>query len=618
MEKRTMFRCLNRTALRLQCTWEESLPLAKAAGFEGSDLEIEPTGSAARYAETLARHGLRPGGCKPPFNFRDDIAATREGLMQIERDAHIASEAGCARFYTFILPYSDTLPWKENFQFHVKRLGPIAKVLADHGCRLGLEFLGPKTLRDGHKYAFIHTAQQMLELCEAVGPNCGLLLDAWHWYTSLGTVEDILALKPEQIVYVHINDAPAGIPIDQHTDHNRRVHGESGVIDLPGFLGALRTIGYDGPVTPEPFVNEFKEQSPKDVLGRVGARFQEVWTAKSRPRLPEKMRVIGIGGKKAWLTEKPVPRPEGNQVVIKLHASLICGSNMKAFFTEGEHINVGHEGAGEVVAVAHSTRLKVGDRVALAPLTACGVCEHCVRGDVIYCRNRPTPHGNFAQFTRTADVMCTKLPDDVSYLRGSMLGCGLGPAFEALQTLGVRGFDTVVISGLGPVGLGAVALGSFVGAEVIGLDPEKHRRDLAADLGASAVLDPTDSRIKDKLAEVTRGRGVSHGIDCSGKEPSQRLLIDCAAIRGRIAFVGENHETIPVSPSKDFIRKGLTVTGCWHMNTNDSVHLLNFLRRAPGKVDRLITHQFTFEEAQKAFDTFAGRHCAKVALLPWG
>lgn len=612
-----MFRCLNRSALRLQCSWEESLPLARSAGFEGSDVEIESDVSASRYADALARHGLRPGGSKLPFHFLDEIATTKEGLSQLERHARIASEIGCARFSTFVLPYSDTLPWKENSAFHTKRLGPIASVLAKHGCRLGLEFLGPKTLREGHKRAFVHTLQQMLDLCEAVGPNCGLLLDAWHWHTSLGTLEDILALSAEQVVYVHINDAPAGIPIEQHTDHHRRVHGETGVIDLPGFLDALRTIGYDGPVTPEPFVNEFKEQPPEDVLSRVGARFQDVWTRTPRPRLPERMKVVALGRKKAWLVEQPLPRPEGNQVVLRLRTTLLCGSNMKAFFADGEQINGGHEGAGEVVAVAHSTRLKPGDRVALAPITACGICDDCLKGDVIFCRNRPRFQGNFAQFTKVSDVMCTKLPEDVSDLHGAMLGCGLGPAFEAVRAVGARAFAPVIVSGLGPVGLGAVALAAFMGAEVIGLDPEEYRRKLACSVGASAVLDSTVPEVREQLLEITRGRGVVHGIECSGTESGERLLIELAAVRGKIAMVGENHGTIPISPSKDFIRKGLTLVGCWHTNLNDAHDLLDFIRRSPNTIDRLITHTFGFDEVQAAFETFAGRQCAKVALLPW-
>ena len=148
-----MFRCLNRPALRLECTWEESLPLAKAAGFEGSDLEIESNGSASQYAEAFAKHGLRPGGAKLPFNYRDEITATREGLAEVEKTARTAAEAGCTRFTQFILPFSDDLPWRDNLRFHIDRLGPIAKALADHGCSIGLEFMGPRTLRDDPKYS---------------------------------------------------------------------------------------------------------------------------------------------------------------------------------------------------------------------------------------------------------------------------------------------------------------------------------------------------------------------------------------------------------------------------------------------------------------------------------
>lgn len=175
----------------------------------------------------------------------------------------------------------------------------------------------------------------------------------------------------------------------------------------------------------------------------------------------------------------------------------------------------------------------------------------------------------------------------------------------------------MVISGLGPVGLGAVALGTFLGAEVIGLDPESHRRDLALQLGATAVLDPRREDIHERVGELTRGRGIEYGIDCSGQDSSERLLIDCAAIRGTIALAGENRDPLAITPGNDFIRKGLTLVGCWHMNMNDTGHVLNFLRRAPEKVDALITHTFPLAQAQEAFDTFAGRNCAKVILCPW-
>ena len=117
-------------------------------------------------------------------------------------------------------------------------------------------------MREGHRYVFVHTLEEMLELGALIGANVGLLLDSWHWYTSLGTVEEVLALEPRQVVYVHINDAPAGVPVERQQDLLRCLPGATGVEDLPGFLGALRTIGYDGPVVPEPFVPALAEMPP--------------------------------------------------------------------------------------------------------------------------------------------------------------------------------------------------------------------------------------------------------------------------------------------------------------------------------------------------------------------
>ncbi|MEN6549773.1 MAG: sugar phosphate isomerase/epimerase, partial [Armatimonadia bacterium] len=103
------------------------------------------------------------------------------------------------------------------------------------------------------KFEFIHTMEQMLELCSCLGQNAGLLLDAWHWYTSGGTLAQLKKLTNENVVYVHINDAPPDIALDDQVDSVRALPGETGVINLTGFLQVLRDIGYDGPVTPEPF-----------------------------------------------------------------------------------------------------------------------------------------------------------------------------------------------------------------------------------------------------------------------------------------------------------------------------------------------------------------------------
>jgi sugar phosphate isomerase/epimerase len=190
-----------------------------------------------------------------PVDFRSDEAAWKDGLAKLPRWAQAARAIGCPRTMTWIMPCSNDRPFEENRRFYIERFKPIAEILAEHGCSFGLEFIGPKTLWTSQKHPFIHEMGPMLEMCSEIGTNMGVLLDCWHWHTSGGTVEELLALRPEQVVYVHVNDAPLGVTMDEYIDNQRALPGATGVIDIGGFLNALRTIGYDGPVVPEPFGN---------------------------------------------------------------------------------------------------------------------------------------------------------------------------------------------------------------------------------------------------------------------------------------------------------------------------------------------------------------------------
>lgn len=272
-----MYPCLNPGTIGITLPWEDCLSLAKDNQFEGIDLPIDPQIPAARYTDALQQYGLKPGGTGLNFHVSQSDNQVAEALAALPAICQRAREVGQTRFNTWILSFSDTLTRKENFRLHTERLGKAARILADHGCRLGLEFLGPKTIRDGHRYAFIRTMEGMLELADALGPNVGLLLDAYHWYTSLGTVAELRSLDNNQVVYVHINDAPAGVPIEQQQDLVRCLPGATGVIDLAGFMQALVHIGYDGPVVPEPFVPELSQMAPEAAARQVGEAMQRVW-----------------------------------------------------------------------------------------------------------------------------------------------------------------------------------------------------------------------------------------------------------------------------------------------------------------------------------------------------
>jgi len=281
-----MFRNLQPGCVGIQADWQRALELAQLGGFEGVDLPVQQAaewqaaGKMDQVQEAMSAAKLRWGGFGMPFHFTADEETYRAGLDALPRLAAAAQEMGVSRTYTWVPPASDELEFDANFQFHVDRLRPIAEVLRDHGIRFGLEFIGPKTLRTGKRFEFIHTLDGMLELCEAIGTgNCGLLLDCWHWYTSEGGVEDLRRLKPMDIVYVHVNDAPVGVSVDQQIDNVRCLPGDTGVIDIVGFLTALQAVGYDGPVTPEPFNKGLNAMDDEDAARTVGAAMQKIWRA---------------------------------------------------------------------------------------------------------------------------------------------------------------------------------------------------------------------------------------------------------------------------------------------------------------------------------------------------
>ncbi len=257
---------------------EDFIAKAKVGGFTG--LELNPSllegRSATEVAETLAGEELVAAGFGMPVQFREDEARWKEDLEKLPAIAKTMSEFGMSRTFTWIMPGSNDKNFDQNYEFHVTRLKPVAAILADHGIRFGLEFVGPKTSRDSFRHPFVYTTHAMLRMAKEVGANCGLLLDSWHWYTSEGTEADILALNEQDVVYVHTNDAPAGIAVDDQLDHKRELPKATGVIDLDTFFGSLRKIGYQGPVVVEPFLASLKElPSDEDRLRKVGESLKQ-------------------------------------------------------------------------------------------------------------------------------------------------------------------------------------------------------------------------------------------------------------------------------------------------------------------------------------------------------
>jgi L-iditol 2-dehydrogenase len=336
----------------------------------------------------------------------------------------------------------------------------------------------------------------------------------------------------------------------------------------------------------------------------------------------EKMKVVAITGpSQCELVDRPEPVIRGEYVKVKIEAAPMC-TEFKAFKDGHGSEVIGHEAAGEVVEVSAPGRVRVGDRVVLMPLYPCGKCELCLSGDYIYCEHKVDPHAicesptgaaTYAQYALKQDWLLLPIPEEMSYQHASMACCGLGPTFGAMQNMRVDAFDTVLIVGLGPVGLGGVINAAYRGARVIGVETNPYRARLAMELGASAVVNPEDPDALAQIRALTGGRGVDKAIDCTAVPAAQQFAIQATRVRGHVSFVGWGGHI----DMGNMVPGGLTLQGAWHWNYNDAPRIMQVIRSSQSSIDRLITHTFPMSRVKEAWELQLSGQCGKVLLNPW-
>ena len=279
-----MYKTLSPGALGIRgLSLTESLKLAKETGFEGLDFSIAE--AAALADEHGADHvralfddaGVKYGAWGMTVRWQHED--WREDLAALPKYAALGAELGALRTSTWCPPSSTEREFDENFAWHLERFKAIAEVCSDHGIRFGIEFIGPQTLRPADQHDFIYNMEGMLELAAACGTgNVGLLLDVWHLYTSGGSVADMDKISNADIVNVHVNDAPLGLTMATYDDHDRRLPTETGVLPLEGFMKKLAALGYDGPVTPEPFSKRINAlDDPREAAAETAKYMERLW-----------------------------------------------------------------------------------------------------------------------------------------------------------------------------------------------------------------------------------------------------------------------------------------------------------------------------------------------------
>jgi sugar phosphate isomerase/epimerase len=270
-------------AIGVKASTPEAIELAAKYGFDAIDADGKylaglSHSDMALLLDTMRSKKVEWAMAGLPVEFRKDEAAFEESMKSFPDYAAGLKRAGVTRCTTWISPASNERTYLENQRTHARRLREAAGVLHDHGVRLGLEYVAPKTLWSVQRFPYVHTMAEMKELIAEIGrPNVGFVLDSWHWYNAGEGKKDILTLRGEQVVSVDLNDAPTGVPVDQQVDGKRELPAATGVIDARSFLSGLKEIGFDGPVRAEPFNEAVRKMAPEDAVKAAKAAIDKAF-----------------------------------------------------------------------------------------------------------------------------------------------------------------------------------------------------------------------------------------------------------------------------------------------------------------------------------------------------
>lgn len=337
--------------------------------------------------------------------------------------------------------------------------------------------------------------------------------------------------------------------------------------------------------------------------------------------------LIFEGKRRVALADIPDPTPAPGEVIVRITASGLCGSDLHYYRADGPlQANGapcvgGHEPAGVVEALgpgAGTSRIKVGDRVMVHHYSGCGGCSACRAGWTQMCTQQPaavygkSAHGAHAPFMAVDARSVLPLHEALSFVAGAAIGCGTGTAWGALERVGDVGGRDVVVFGQGPVGQSVTMLAAARGARVLAVDPSADRRDNAVKFGASAAIDPTDDAVR-AIKDLTEGAGAFAAIETSGASAAAEDALSALAPWGTLCAVGLGG--VVALDVRAVLSRQLTVLTSWSMSSVQQMACSDFIARRGLPVDDLFTHEWRLDQAEEAYAHFDQQTGGKAAFV---
>ncbi len=324
---------------------------------------------------------------------------------------------------------------------------------------------------------------------------------------------------------------------------------------------------------------------------------------------------------KVEVCEVPEPKIETpDDVLVRIKNAGICGSDLHLLreATTRKFIQ-GHEGAGVIAEVGSNVReLKPGDRVSLYHKMGCGNCAYCRKGFISMCSAGKSQSwhrdGVDAEYYVADKKYMFKLPDEMSFFDGAMVACGAGTGYAAVCKMALSANDTLVIYGLGPLGLACVKIAKAYGARVIGVEVNPARIEMAKKIGIDHAIDGSKADVIQTVAEI-EPFGVNHVIDVSGNPNARAQAVDLVAPNGKVAFVGMRNHLNTIFDIDNMIRKQVTIFGSYVFPINLWDDMRDFFLRNYVSFDDLVTHTYRLDEASKAFKEFESGMVGKAFFV---
>ena len=266
---------LNPGSIGLKCNANELLDFAILYKFSSispllGDLIKFKDDDRKSYLAKMERNDIKFDSGGLPIDFRSSDSKFQEGFQFLKKHIKTITTFNISSLVTWIMPTHKSLTYIQNFDQHQERLKKVASVLDEAGLKLGLEFVGPKTLMARDKYPFLHTIKGLRELISAIGKNnVGYLLDSFHTYCAEDNYNEMEFLKADDIVSVQLNDAVIGRTPATQLDLERELPGDTEIIDLKKFLDFILSKGYNGAVSVEPFNKKLNLMETSAKLKRV-------------------------------------------------------------------------------------------------------------------------------------------------------------------------------------------------------------------------------------------------------------------------------------------------------------------------------------------------------------